>query len=255
MHSYKNGNSQWITKSRTRQQKSIQRASSQSNAVDGSISCISPRVEGGSGQVICPCWWGALSGLTSEPGPHPSRDMGPILCFVVSRGECMISRTQIQYVYGDALPIQVLLVTLIPHVLTRPSPFPPSPSASHSSPHPLINFHSTLCSPHFLSRYVSSSLLHSLPTSAFSLNLSTALYLIASIKLFFFFLFWGDVCSHARFSPSLSPFPSRYLLIHLIHPFPEGVDWRCDGMMSQQRSSVSGDDCQLGQTLINLLHC
>lgn len=44
----------WI--SRTRRHKSIQRALSQSNIVDGSISYISLRVEGGGGQVICPCW-------------------------------------------------------------------------------------------------------------------------------------------------------------------------------------------------------
>lgn len=31
--------------------------------------------------------------------------------------------------------------------------------------------------------------------------------------------------------------------------FPEGVDRRCDGMMSHQCSPVSVDDCQLGLTL------
>ena len=91
----------------------------------------------------------------------------------------------------------------------------------------------------------------SLSASASSLNLFATLYLIASKRAIFWLCHVVMPVCLLSFLPFCIP-PSPYSATWL---FPEGVCWQCDRMMSQQRSSVSADDCQLGQTLMNLLHC
>lgn len=151
------------------------------------------------------------------------------------------------------------VLTPIPHVLTRPSPTPRPSSASSSSP----------VSPHFASSQPPCSSLANLyslsicplPTSPatslppsprnalfncvrqiFPLSLSPPLSLSLSLHSELFLRQF--VSSH--FSPCSIP-----LSPHSPNPAsPQGVNGRCDGMMSKRRSSVSVNDCQLGQT-----HC
>lgn len=204
-------------------QKSIQRAWSQSNTVDGSISCINQCVDGGGGPVICPCWCGALSGLTLEPGPSSITGRGTYIVF------CRPLRLLYdQYVYGDTLPIQTLLLTLIPHVLIRPSTFPslarrfPFLSAS-SHQFPLYPLEPSFC---FSIRFLSPHRCFIPPPP---LSAPPTLYLIASVKPFFFLSFWSFLC---QFVSSSFFFSIQWFTYSPNPPFPEVVDWRSDGMMS-----------------------
>lgn len=173
--------------------------------------------------------------------PHPSQDVGPILCFAIPSGYCMISKTQIQYVYGDTLPIQTLMLTLIPHVLIRPSTFPslsrrfPFLSAS-SHQFPLYPLEPSFC---FSIRFLSPHRCFIPPPP---LSAPPTLYLIASVKPFFFSHF--DLFC-ASLSPLLSFFPFSDLHIHLIHRSLRLLTGAVMGWC--QHSSVSADDCQLGQ--------
>lgn len=141
-----------------------------------------------------------------------------------SLGYCMISKTQIQHVYGDILPSLVLLVTLILHVPTQPSTFQSFQLSKISS--------SQL--PFSLQASVSVLLLFYPPPPSNCIKHSTS-YLLRG---------------HASFLPYF-PFPYHYSS----NPsFPEGAGWRCDRMMSHQCSPVSVNDCQLGPTasLLNI---
>lgn len=137
---YKYSGCKWILR---RQRESIQKASSQTSTVDDSISCISLRVEGLGDLSLL-----VVSAEWADIGAWPSSIMGhgTYIVFHGLLGQCMISRTHIQHVYGDTLPIPALLVTLIPHVSNRPSAFSSlSTPASNPSPHSLISFLSRSC--------------------------------------------------------------------------------------------------------------
>lgn len=103
-------------------QKSIQRAWSQSNTVDGSISCINQCVDGGGGPVICPCWWGALSGLTLEPGPSS----------ITGRGTYIVFCRPLRLLYDQQDPDTVCLWR---HTSYPDPAVHPHPSCSHPSIH------------------------------------------------------------------------------------------------------------------------
>lgn len=78
-----------------------------SRTLDGSISCISLHVEAGGGIEICLRWKRVLSELTLEPGPHPSWNIGPILCSTVPSGKCVISKL-IHSVYVSKKPSSLM---------------------------------------------------------------------------------------------------------------------------------------------------
>ena len=210
-------------------QKSIQTAWSQSNTVDGSISCINQRVDGGGGTVICPCWWGALSGLTLEPGPSS----------ITGRGTYIVFRRFLRLLYDQQDPDTVCLWrhTSYPDPAANPHP---------SCSHPSIHFPPLARRFPFLSASSHQFPLYPLePSFCFSIRFLSprhcfipppplwappTLYLIASVKRFFlshFDLFYASL------SPLLSSFFSIQWFTYSPNPlFPEVVDWRSDGMMS-----------------------
>lgn len=113
------------------------------------------------------------------------------------------------------------------HPMLLPCPVPPISFPPHSSI-------STLLSLWFLT------------------SLSPVLHLV-SISPSFLPKLTAQPCFLLAFCLALSPFP--FLSPYSPYPpSPEGVDWHCDVMMSHQHSSVSVDNCQLGQTQRNLLH-
>lgn len=131
------------------------------------------------------------------------------------------------------------------HPLPLPRPPPPIPLPLPSSVSPpscvaLILFLNKTLSPRL-------SPVHSPP----SLPIFSPMLLFNCIhQISFFFTLPMPGCCYANLSHPFSPC-SIPLSPYSPNPaFPRGVNWRCDGMMSEQRSSVGVNDCQLGQT-----HC
>lgn len=129
----------------------------------------------------------------------------------------------------------------------------PESNSHPSCSHPSIQCCSlVLCRP-FLSRLTHQFLPYpQLLSLWFLTSLSPVLHLV-SISPSFLPKLTAQPCFLLAFCLALSPFP--FLSPYSPYPLsPEGVDWHCDVMMSHQHSSVSVDNCQLGQTQRNLLH-
>lgn len=216
--------------SRRRHQESIQRSSSQLNAEDGSIRYIRSRaMRAGPGRFV-PAGERVLSGLTLRPGLHPSPHTQPIMSFMVSSRANVGPASLISSMFVLFLS---LMVTLISH-LTLPStspPWPPTPHFLPRLPWPSICF-SINC--------------HLLISASFTLHIfsqSSPDVLFNCICPIPFYFFSFSLLLYRFVSFPWSLFHSTVCFLP-VRPFPGGVNWCCNGMLSEEPSSVSVNVCQ-----------